>query len=299
MIYGENNIIGQYRLNKQIRLRKQYPLNILRKRDRDSNKGSFGKVCIIGGSDSMPGAVILAAKGALASGAGLVNCCIPKCILDRVSSNVYESTFTPLNSSNGTIILEEKDLNLIIDKYDSVSIGVGLSNSEYLLSAIRYLVSNYTKGFVIDADGLNLLSRDVNILKNSKSKDIVLTPHPLEMKRLTGLSVEYINSNRAQVALNFAKENNCILLLKGQGTVVTDGSNIYINKSGNPGMATGGSGDVLTGIITSLLAQGYGGYNSAVLGSFLHGLSGDAAYKVYGNGLTPTDITKYIGEYVK
>ncbi|MEF9952148.1 MAG: NAD(P)H-hydrate dehydratase [Clostridium sp.] len=288
-----------YNLNKSIRLKKEYPLNIIKKRERESNKGSYGKVGIIGGCKNMPGAVILSAKGALSTGSGLVNCIIPSCILDIVSSIVYESTFTPLKHIDGTIILEEKDLNLILDKYDSIAFGIGISQSDSLIKPLEYIILNYNRGLVIDADGLNLLSKNTNILKKSKSKNIVLTPHPLEMKRLTGLSVDYINSNREEVALKFAKENNCTLLLKGHRTVVTDGDRVYINKSGNPGMATGGSGDVLTGIITSLLGQGYSSYNSAVLGSFIHGLAGDAAYNHYGNGLTASAITNYIGEYVK
>ncbi|KMT21115.1 NAD(P)H-hydrate dehydratase [Clostridium cylindrosporum] len=280
-------------------LLKEYPLNILRKRENNSHKGTYGKVSIIGGSYTMSGAAILAANAALRTGSGLVNCVIPECIIERVASSVYEATYTPLNHSGGTINLTQKDINLILEKSDALSIGTGIGFEEKFLKPIEEILKLSRIPIVIDADAINILALDVNILKKERECSVILTPHPLEMSRLTGLSVNYINSNREEVAKKFAKEHNCILLLKGHETVVSNGDKVYINKSGNPGMATGGSGDVLTGIICSLLGQGYTAYESGVLGSYIHGLAGDMAYEVYGYGLKASDITNYIGQYVK
>ncbi|WDC85913.1 NAD(P)H-hydrate dehydratase [Caloramator sp. mosi_1] len=160
---------------------------------------------------------------------------------------------------------------------------------------MSYLLEKSTKPLVIDADGLNMLLSIKARLKTKKCQ-VVLTPHPGEFSRLTGLDVEYINKNRVDVAVNFAKEYGCILLLKGASTVVTDGDRVYINTTGNPGMATGGSGDVLTGIILSLIGQGYAPYDAALLGAYIHGCAGDLAYKKYGNGLVASDIIEYIGQ---
>lgn len=276
----------------------EYPLNLLKKRDKVSHKGTYGRVSLIGGSYTMSGAIILSANGALRTGSGLVNCVIPRCILDRVAGAVYEATYTPLNHDSGTINLTKKDIHLILEKSDAVAIGVGLGYKAELIDAIEEILAKSKVPVVIDADGLNILSSNINILKKERECDVVLTPHPLEMSRLTGLDVEYINNNREEVARNFSKDYNCTLLLKGHETVVASGDKIYINNTGNPGMATGGSGDVLTGMIVSLLGQGYSAFDSAVLGATLHGLAGDAAYEVYGYGLKAMDITNYIGEYV-
>lgn len=284
---------------KYIPKKEQYPLNLIKKRDNNSHKGTYGKVSVIGGSYSMSGAIILAANGALRSGAGLVNLVIPKCILDRVATSVYESTYTPLNHTSGTINLEDKDINLILKESDAIAIGVGMGFNKSLLSPLEKIILNSKSPVVIDADGLNVLSLNTSILKEERKGSIVLTPHPREMSRLTGLSVEYINSNRKEVAKKFSNEYNCIVLLKGHETVVAENDKIYINKTGNPGMATGGSGDVLTGIICSLIGQGYSPYDAAVLGSHIHGLSGDLAYADYGYGLKAMDITNYIGKFIK
>jgi hydroxyethylthiazole kinase-like uncharacterized protein yjeF len=275
-----------------------YPLSLLKKRNKNSHKGDFGRVYIIGGSYTMSGAVILAARAALRSGAGLVTCVIPDRILNRVGTCVIEATYMPLREKNGCINLSEEEINQIIRMADAISIGVGLGREEHLKQDIAFLIRNSTKPVVIDADGIYVLSSQKEVLKSSKSK-IVLTPHPGEMSYLTGLTIDYINQNREKVVVEFAREYGCIVLLKGANTVVTDGERLYINETGNPGMATGGSGDVLTGIITSLIGQGYDPYDAAVLGSFIHGAAGDEAYKYFGYGLTAGDIINYLGKYLR
>ena len=295
--YAVANAIAVAKGNKNIN--RNYPLSILKKRELNSHKGDYGKISIIGGSYTMSGAVILSAIAALRTGSGLVNCAIPKCIIDRVATSVYEATYTPLNHDNGTVNLNEKDINLIIEKSDALAFGVGIGFKEELLGSLEKIIKNSSIPIVIDADGLNILSLNTEVLKNKRDCSVVLTPHPLEMSRLTGLSVEYINSNRENVAKDFANNYNCVVLLKGHETVVAYKDDIYINKTGNPSMATGGSGDVLTGMICSLLGQGYTPYDSAVLGSYIHGLAGDRAYETYGYGVKALDITNYIGQYIR
>lgn len=272
----------------------EYPISLIKKRRLDTNKGDYGKVAIIGGNYKMSGAIALALKSALRSGAGLVYGVFPKTIIDRVGALVPEAVYFPCEEKHEHIFLDDYNLNMLFKKSNAIAFGVGIGNFEELLHPLRYILEHYEGPLVIDADGLNVLSKNKTILKSAKSK-VILTPHPGEMARLTGYDIDYINKNRIDVAKKFAKEYNSIVLLKGSSTVVTDGEFIYINRTGNPGMATAGSGDVLTGVIVSLLGQKYNPFEAAILGSFLHGLSGDRAYKKYGYGLTAVDLIDNLG----
>ncbi|WP_203636195.1 NAD(P)H-hydrate dehydratase [Thermobrachium celere] len=249
----------------------------------------------MGGCYYMSGAVTLAAKSALRTGSGIVTCVVQGSIVDRIASFLPEATYKVCGETDGYITLKNEDVDEIIKNYDAVAIGVGLGKNQNFISSLSYILENSTKPLIIDADGLNLLC-SIKEKLNIKKCPIILTPHPGEFSRLTGLSIDYINKNRVEVALKFAKEYECIVLLKGASTVVTDGEMVYINTTGNTGMATGGSGDVLTGIILSLVGQGYSPYDAAVLGAYLHGAAGDWAYKKYGNGLVASDIIEYIGQ---
>jgi len=272
-----------------------YPKCLLKKRHYDVNKGSCGKVALIGGCYYMSGAVTLATKSALRTGSGITTAVVQRSIVDRIASFLSEATYKICDEEEGYLILKDDVVDDIIKNYDAVAIGVGLGKNEKFIATLSYIIEKSTKPLIIDADGLNILTSIKERLKY-KNCPIILTPHPGEFSRLTGLSIEYINKNRVDVAVDFAKEFKCILLLKGASTVVTDGERIYINTTGNPGMATGGSGDVLTGIILSLVGQGYSPYDAAVLGAYLHGTAGDLAYKRYGNGLVASDIIEYIGQ---
>lgn len=276
----------------------EYPLCMIKKRRTDSNKGSYGRVYIIGGSCGMSGAAALCAKSALRTGSGLVTCVIPESILNRVGSLVPEATYMICSEINGHINIMQKQMDEIMEKADAIACGVGLGRETYLTEQLIYMIKNSTKPMVIDADGINLLCSIKEVIKHSKGK-IIITPHPGEMARLTGYSTDFINQNRIEVSKEFAKEYNCIVVLKGASTIVSDGNKTYINTSGNPGMATGGSGDVLTGIIASLIGQGYETYDASVLGVNIHGLAGDDAYEDYGFGLTSMDIIDFIGKYMK
>lgn len=275
-----------------------YPIDMLRVRDRDTHKGDYGRVYILGGSYNMSGAVILGAKAAMRSGCGLVTCVIPKSIIDRVGSCAIESTYIPVEEIDGCINPSRDEIDKIMDKADAIAIGPGMGRANHLKNIIKYLLENYNKYMVIDADGINMIRDEKQSLIKARA-EIVLTPHAGEMAGLTGLDVSYINQNRVAAAKKFALEYNCTFILKGSGTVVTDGKRTYINTTGNPGMAAGGSGDVLTGITASFLAQGYEPYKAAAISSYLHGLAGDRAYESYGFGLTAGDIINHMGESLK
>lgn len=277
---------------------KDYPINLLKLRRKDTYKGDYGRVYIVGGSFNMSGAVILSARAAMRSGCGLVTCVIPKSITDRVGSCAIESTYMPLDEIDGLINPSMDDIDKILNRADAIAVGPGLGRADHLKSIVKYMLENYNGTMVIDADGLNMIKDEKQCLIKSKAK-IVLTPHLGEMAGLTGLDMDYINENRVDVSKEFAEKYGCILLLKGSSTVVTDGKRTYINTTGNPGMASGGSGDVLTGITASFLAQGYEPYNAAVLSSYIHGLAGDRAYEKYGAGLIAGDIINFMGESLK
>jgi ADP-dependent NAD(P)H-hydrate dehydratase len=259
----------------------------------NTHKGDFGKVLIIAGSVGMSGAAALAGRAALRAGAGLVRVATAKSALPIVASIEPSYTTIPLAedsagriSSNATnTILTEMNEN------DAVAFGPGVGISLKLRSVVQTLLEQEQLRLIIDGDGLNNLSKLKDWPSKSKAK-VVLTPHPGEMERLwSGLFREEIPTERQQQAAQLAKQTGTIVVLKGAGTVVTDGQKVYVNKTGNPGMATAGSGDVLTGVITALIGQGLSNFDAAVLGVYLHGLAGDiAAEKIGQVSLMATDI---------
>jgi len=265
----------------------------LKPRAVDSHKGDYGKVCIIAGSVGMSGAAALAGRSALRAGAGLVRVATPKSILPIVAS--IEPSFTTIalpEDSAGRI--SAKAINIILEavaENDVMAFGPGIGTSGALRFILKNLLDQQNLRLVIDADGLNNLASLKNWPARLKAK-LILTPHPGEMRRLwSGLLREELPADRQQQALQLAQRTNTIVVLKGAGTVATDGDKVYINKTGNPGMATAGSGDVLTGIITALLGQGLNYFDAAVLGVYLHGLAGDIAAEKFGRvSLMATDI---------
>lgn len=259
----------------------------------DAHKGDFGKVCIIAGSLGMSGAAALAGRSALRSGAGLVRVATPKSILPIVASIEPSFTTIPLpEDSHGRI--STRAVNIILEaigQNDAIAFGPGIGTSGALRFILETLLGQENLKLVVDADGLNNLAGIKDWQKNLKAR-LIVTPHPGEMKRLwSGLLRESLPDQRQQQALQLAQHTNAIVVLKGAGTVVTDGEKVYINKTGNPGMATAGAGDVLTGVITALLGQGLGEFGAAVLGVYVHGLAGDIAAKKLGQvGMITTDI---------
>lgn len=263
----------------------------------DSNKGTLGSLLCICGSYGMAGAAIMAGKAALRCGIGLLKIAVPKSIYPVCATNILESVYYPLEeTSNGVISSKNTDFLLeMCEKSSAVVIGCGLSVCDDTKNLVQSVITNCKKPLVIDADALNCICNKPEILKNLKAPAII-TPHPGEMARLLHSTPKTVNSNRENTAIDFAKEFGVVTVLKGAGTIIAspDGE-VYINHTGNSGMATGGSGDVLSGIIGSLLAQGASPINAAAAGVFLHGTIGDLAAEKLGKiSMLPTDMIDMI-----
>lgn len=257
-----------------------------------ANKGSCGRVSIIAGSKGMTGAAALSALGALRSGAGLVTALTPSSEQPILAVKLTEAMTVPLPHENGIISAAAADTVLeSIQNADAVVFGPGLGKGRGILPLLERIITEFTKTLIIDADGINALSSNIDIL-NRKKCSVILTPHPGEMSRLSGLSISEIQSARIKTAEDFADRFDVTVALKGEGTVVAArGGKTAVNPSGNCGMATGGTGDVLSGVVAALAAQGCTPYNSAVLGVYLHGLAGDIAAAEKGvHGLIASDL---------
>jgi len=271
----------------------------LKPRAVDAHKGDFGKVCIIAGSIGMSGAAALAGRAALRAGAGLVRAAVPKSVLPIVASIEPSFTTIPLPEDSAGRI-SEKAINSILDaasENDVLAFGPGIGTTGALRSVLEALIKLEQLRLIIDAAGLNNLSK-INDWPAKLKAEVILTPHPGEMKRLwAGLFREQLPADRQDQAGQLARQTKSIVVLKGAGTVVTDGQKVYINKTGNPGMATAASGDVLTGVIIALMGQGLSNFDAAVLAVYIHGLAGDIAAERYGQvGLIATDILEALGD---
>ncbi len=264
---------------------------LLPRRFPDMHKGDCGRVFIVAGSVGMTGAACLCSKAAMRCGSGLVTLGTPECVQPVAATSMYEVMTLPLPCKDG--MLSSDSIEIItknVQKNDVCAIGPGLGKTESILKIVSAILKESTP-CVIDADALNALSGNTDILK-SKNCEVVITPHPAEMARLTNLTIDEINSRREDVAKNFAKEYNCIVVLKGNKTVIAspDGD-VRINNSGNSGMASGGMGDVLTGVIASFTGQGCPLFDAATLGVFIHGLAADIAATRLGEfGLIASDV---------
>ena len=262
-------------------------------RHTDAHKGDFGKVCIIAGSLGMSGAAALAGRAALRAGAGLVRVATPRSTLPIVAAIEPSFTTIPLpEDTRGRISADA--VGPILDavaENDVLAFGPGISVSPDIRSILETLIRQSALRLVVDADGLNNLAK-LKGWPDILQADLILTPHPGEMRRLWQCVFrEPIPNDRRQQALRLASHTRTVTVLKGAGTIVTDGNAIYTNSTGNPGMATAGSGDVLTGVVTALAAQGLTNLDAAVLAVYIHGLAGDIAAKKLGQvSLIATDI---------
>lgn len=244
----------------------------------NSHKGTFGKALIIAGSKKMPGAGIIAAKGCLSTGAGLTYFAFPEGLYSTVTAHLTECVFRPLPEENGGF--SEYSLESIVSELDGISaaaIGPGIGTDKGAQALVAQLVRSFRGKLIIDADGINIISRNIDILKESEAQ-IILTPHPQEMSRLTGIPVNEINASREKTAAEFAQRYGVTVLLKGANTVIAspDGKT-FINPTGSSALSRGGSGDLLTGITVSLAAQGLNPLDAAVCAAYIHGLSGEKA----------------------
>lgn len=267
----------------------------------DSNKGNFGRVLVVAGSRGMSGAAVLCGSAALRAGAGLVKIALPESILHIVApcNPCYMTVPLPEDLEGRLMIEALAEVTSLVRASDIAAIGPGLGRNEDLAELLPKLIQRVETPIVLDADGLNAFAEKPETLKKHKGP-LILTPHPGEFARLLGTDTKAVQSGRAELAGRFASEFGVILVLKGQGTIVSDGRRAYRNTTGNPGMATGGTGDVLTGVIAALWGQGLDAFEAAQLGVHVHGRAGDLASAHLGEpGLIATDLLTYLPEALR
>jgi NAD(P)H-hydrate epimerase len=269
-------------------------LPVLHSRNLSAHKGDFGKVLIVAGSCGMTGAAYLAAKGALRAGAGLAVVATPESQQPILAGKLTCAMTYPLpETPEQTISL--KALRPILElakKSDVIAIGPGISRNPSTMSLVLALLKQLTIPVVLDADAIIAISKKPNILKEV-SCPIIITPHQGEMFSLIGKKITPLN--RLSIAKEFTARYNITLVLKGFKSLVMNKNKFYVNTTGNPGMATGGTGDVLTGIISGLLAQGLSPFDASVLGVFIHGKAGDIGVKDLGEiSFIASDILSYL-----
>ena len=267
-------------------------------REPNTHKGTFGHLLILAGSPGKTGAAVLAARGAGRSGAGLITVGVPKSLNSVFEPEIIEPMTAPLPETlDGCLGTEAIDiaLELLEQKKSALVIGPGISTTEETAEFLDRVVLASTVPVLIDADGLTIVSKNLGALKQMRSP-CVLTPHPGEMARLTGLSNGEVQSARVSVSRDFARKHGVYLVLKGAATLVaTPEGKVFVNPTGNPGMATAGMGDVLSGIIGGLLAQGYSPVEACTLGVFVHGLAADMYAAENGEaGLVAGDVVELL-----
>lgn len=271
-------------------------LRLLPDRDPRAHKGNFGKILLLCGSRGYTGAAALAAMGSLRSGAGLVYLAVPECIYEIEAVKLTEAIVLPLPSRDGTYAIEAaQEVRALLATMDAVLIGPGMGQSEGALAVLEEVLDHFDGPIVVDADGLNLMATH-KVLLRRRNGPTVLTPHEGEFKRLA----PDFQGDRLSSAVEFANEHGCILVLKGHETLITDAAVSYRNSTGNPGMAVGGSGDVLAGMIVSLLGQGIEPLQAAALGAWLHGAAGDLSAERLGQyAMLPTDLLEDLPRLMK
>ncbi len=271
---------------------------LLKPRNPESNKGDYGRLLCFCGSEGMSGAAIMSARAAARCGAGIVHTVLPKSIYSIVASHVIESVYTLLDDDQDEFTPELMvSLNSALSKASACLIGCGVGTGKNTADAVRHLITNSKVPLIIDADGINIISENINVLQNV-SVPVVLTPHPGEMARLCKTSVADIQAHRFQYAKIFAGKHHVILVLKGAGTIVAlPNGEAYLNLTGNAGMAKGGSGDVLAGMIASFIAQKMNPSKAVAAAVYLHGEAGDrCAEKLSQCAMLPTDLIEILPE---
>jgi NAD(P)H-hydrate epimerase len=272
---------------------------LINPRAADSHKGDFGHVLIVAGSRGRTGAAHLAAVGALRSGAGLVTVATPACCLPIVAALGPEYMTEPIEETSDGLQLDAVDRLLEIAR-DVIAIGPGLGQAPSTRRFVKALIDRATMPLVVDADGLNAFGDDPDKLTGREGRDVIITPHPGEMARLMGMSTDEVQSSRLEIARNFAVAHHVYVVLKGHRTLIaTPDEKVFINPTGNPGMATGGTGDVLTGMIAAWLAQLLDAEAACKLAVYLHGMAGDLAEADEGEvAMTSADLAQHLGDAV-
>jgi ADP-dependent NAD(P)H-hydrate dehydratase len=261
----------------------------------DSNKGDFGRALVVGGSRGMTGAIALSGMAALRGGAGLVRLGVADCCLDTVAAFEPSYMTSPLPCDDkGHISLQAREVLVELAKTATcVACGPGLGQSDDLTELVGWLYANLALPMVLDADALNALAQRPSKLANPAGPRVI-TPHPKEFSRLSGVS-EKERDAQIEAARKLSADHGIVILLKGRHTFITDGRQEALNTTGNPGMATGGTGDVLTGLVTALVCQKLSPFEAAQLGAHLHGLAGDLAAAEVGQvSLIASDLVSYL-----
>lgn len=269
----------------------EYVRDALPSRMVDSNKGDFGKLLCICGSENMPGAAVMAVGSALRGGAGLVTLASEKSVVDVVKVKYPEPIYSPVDFEDEASV---ESLLKNINNYSAVLIGCGLGKSESKKKLTEQIIKTYKGRLIIDADGINMISDNINVLKEAAG-EVIITPHPGEFSRISGKSVAEINGNRIKSAKDFSDKYKCVTVLKGAGTVISKcGEKTAVNTTGNPGLAKGGSGDVLAGLIASLAAnKDVNPADAAICGVYLHGKAADMLKERFSEyGLLPSELAK-------
>ena len=261
----------------------------------DSHKGDYGKILLLCGSVGYTGAAALAAMGALRSGAGLVYLGVPERIYPIMAGKMLEPVVFPLDDQNGMLSDGAiAELSKLLPRMDAVLMGCGLGLSKGTLEVLRYVLETFQGPVVLDADGITMVAGHKDLLRGRKGAT-VLTPHEGEFKRLMPM-----DEDRYSAAKALAVDLGVVVVLKGHMTVITDGIESYINPTGNPGMAVGGSGDVLAGVIVSLIGQGLSPLDAAACGVWLHGAAGDLCAGEIGQyGMLPSDMLSALPRLMK
>ena len=270
----------------------------LPERAADSHKGDYGRVLVVAGSTGMAGAAWLASQGALRAGSGLVTCACPESVWPSLSASFACVMTAPMPAvpDGGLSEAALAPLRKRVAEADVLCLGPGLGKGEGAARVVRTLLAELKIPAVVDADALSALAPDRAALAGLKGLG-VLTPHPGEMGRLLGVEVSAVQADRRAAAKGFAERHGLVVVLKGHGTVVTDGKRLAVNDTGNPGMATAGTGDVLSGLIAGLMAQGLPPFEAAYLGAHLHGAAGDLAAKAKGqHAMIATDLLECLPE---
>ena len=278
------------------RLNHELVLSLLPDRNPWGHKGNFGKLLLLCGSRGYTGAAFFAAMGALRSGAGLVFLGVPESIYGIEAVKLNEPVIFPLPDAGGRLSADAvPEILTRLPQMDAVLVGPGLGQSEGTLAVVRAVLEKAECPVVVDADGINVLSAHRDLLRG-RELPTILTPHDGEFARLGGV----IGEDRMAAAAALAEELGCVVLLKGHETCITDGTNGYLNPTGNPGMAVGGSGDVLAGVITALLGVGLPPLEAAACGAWLHGAAGDRCAAELGQyGMLPTDMLSALPRLMK
>ena len=281
----------------EIILDHQKVLDLLPERNSYAHKGDFGKVLLLCGSVGYTGAAYLAAMGALRSGAGLVYLGVPESIYGIEATKLNEAIVFPLPEENGMLCAKAlPKITELLPKMDAVLIGCGMGLSQGTLEVLSAILESAECPVVVDADGINLLSKHKSLLRGRKGST-VLTPHDGEFARLMG---KMPSEDRTVAAADAANEMGCVMLMKGHETRISDGTVCYRNRTGNPGMAVGGSGDLLAGIIVSLIGQGMSAITATAVAAWLHGAAGDRCAQELGQyGMLPTDMLLALPRHMK